>query len=52
MLLISIANPSPFIQMAIYMGGILSGYALLTEPDEWQRAWETVRDVFARRRPH
>jgi hypothetical protein len=52
MLLISIAHPSPLIQVTVYMAGILSGYALLTGPDEWQRAWETVRDVLARRRPH
>jgi hypothetical protein len=51
MLLISIPDPSPILQMAVYMAGMLGGYALLTRADEWQRAWETVRDVFARRRP-
>ena len=42
-------EPSPLIQTAVYMGGILGGYALLTRPEEWARAWETVRSVWSRR---
>ena len=49
--LISLPEPTPLVQMAVYMAGMLAGYALLTGTDEWQRAWETVRDVFAPRRP-
>ena len=43
-------DPSPLLLTALYMGGILTGYALLTAPEEWQRAWETVRRVWDRRR--
>ena len=43
-------DPSPLIQTAVYMAGILSGYALLTRPEEWARAWQTVRNVWSRRR--
>ena len=43
-------DPSPLLLTALYMAGILTGYALLTAPEEWQRAWETVRQVWARRR--
>ncbi len=25
------------------MAGVLAGYVLLMQPDEWQTAWETVR---------
>jgi hypothetical protein len=35
---------------ALYLAGILSGYAILTAPEEWQRAWQTVREVWTRRR--
>ena len=42
-------DPSPFAQTAVYMLGIAVGYTLLMRPDEWQRAWETVRDVFSKR---
>lgn len=44
-------DPSPLLQTAIYMAGILVGYALLTTPPEWQRAWQTVRSVLESRRP-
>jgi hypothetical protein len=39
-------EPSPLVQAAVYMGGILSGYALLTPRHEWQRAWQTVRTIW------
>ena len=42
-------DPSPLLLTALYMAGILAGYALLTAPEEWQRAWQTVR-AWARRR--
>lgn len=42
------ADPSPLVQTAVYMGGILAGYALVTAPEEWARAWQTVRDVWRR----
>jgi hypothetical protein len=42
-------DPSPFVLAALYMGGILAGYALLTAPEEWQRAWQVVRQVWTRR---
>ena len=44
MLLITSADPSPLVQAAVYMAGILVGYVLLVRPDEWQSAWETVRN--------
>lgn len=43
-------DPSPLVLTALYMAGILTGYALLTAPEEWQRGWETVRRVLNRRR--
>ncbi len=42
-------DPSPLLLAALYMVGILTGYALLTAPEEWQRAWETVREAWTRR---
>jgi hypothetical protein len=30
------------------MAGMLTGYALLTRPEEWSRAWQTVRSVWSR----
>jgi hypothetical protein len=44
------ADPSPLLLTALYMGGMLAGYALLTAPEEWQRAWQTVRQAWTRRR--
>lgn len=43
------ADPSPLMLTALYLAGILGGYALLTAPEEWQKAWQTVRDVWSRR---
>ena len=43
-------DPSPLLLTALYMAGILTGYALLTAPEEWQRAWLTVRQALARQR--
>lgn len=45
-----LADPSPVVQTAVYMGGILAGYALLTQPEEWSRAWRAVRGVWSRRK--
>ena len=44
--MISSPDPSPLLQAGVYMAGILSGYALLTPPQEWQRAWQTVRTIW------
>lgn len=43
------SDPSPLVQTAVYMAGILAGYALLTGPEEWARAWDAVRSVWSRR---
>lgn len=43
MLLIA-SDPSPLVQTAVYMAGVLAGYVLLVRPDEWQRAWDTIRN--------
>ena len=43
------SGPSPLAQAAVYMGGMLAGYLLLTQPEEWVRVRETVRDVWERR---
>ncbi|MGH7515773.1 MAG: hypothetical protein ACREOQ_22975 [Gemmatimonadales bacterium] len=50
MLYILPAEASPLAQTAVYMGGILAGYLLLTRPEEWERVRETVRAVWTRRR--
>ena len=42
------SEPTPLVQTAVYMAGMLAGYALLTRPEEWTRAWETVRSVWRR----
>jgi hypothetical protein len=42
-------DPSPLSLTALYMAGIFAGYALLTAPEEWQRAWQTVRRAWNRR---
>ena len=44
------SDPSPLVLTALYLAGHLTGYALLTAPEEWQRAWQTVRQVWNRRR--
>jgi hypothetical protein len=49
MLLIASTDPSPLVQTAVYMAGILGGYMLLVGPDEWQRAWETIRNTWTKR---
>lgn len=49
MLLIA-SDPSPMVQAAVYMGGVLAGYVLLVRPDEWQSAWESIRNSWSRRR--
>jgi hypothetical protein len=38
------------VQAAVYMGGVLAGYVRLVGPDEWQSAWETLRNTWSRRR--
>ena len=49
MLLLASSAPSPLVQTAVYMAGVLVGYVLLVRPDEWQSAWDTVRDSLTRR---
>ncbi len=49
MLLIASSDPSPLVQTAVYMAGVLIGYVLLVRPDEWQTAWETIRNTLTRR---
>ena len=44
------SEPSPLAQTAVYMAGMLAGYLLLTEPHEWERVRETVREVWNRRK--
>ncbi|MDQ3137561.1 MAG: hypothetical protein M3Q93_08235 [Gemmatimonadota bacterium] len=44
------SDPSPLVQTIVYMGGMLAGYLLLTQPAEWARVRETVREVWERRR--
>jgi hypothetical protein len=48
MLLIASADPSPLVQTAVYMAGVLVGYILLVRPDEWQSAWESLRNTWTR----
>jgi hypothetical protein len=42
-------DPSPLAQTAAYMGGMLAGYLLLTQPEEWAWVRETVREAWERR---
>jgi hypothetical protein len=49
MLLIAATDPSPLVQTAVYMAGILVGYILLVQPEEWQRAWQTIRNTWTKR---
>ena len=35
-------------QTTVYMAGMLAGYLLLTQPEEWARARETVRELLQR----
>lgn len=49
MLLIA-SDPSPIVQAAVYMGGVLAGYVLLVQPAEWQSTWESIRNTWSRRR--
>jgi hypothetical protein len=49
MLFIAAPDPSPLVQAAIYMGSILAGYVLLVRPDEWQQAWQTIRNTWTKR---
>jgi len=43
-------DPSPMVQAAVYMAGVLVGYVLLVPPDEWQNAWTSLRNSWSRRR--
>lgn len=43
------AEPSPLLQTAVYMGGMVVGYLLLTGPEEWARVRETVREIVGSR---
>lgn len=42
-------DPSPIAQTVAYMGGMLAGYLLLTQPEEWAWVRETVREAWQRR---
>jgi hypothetical protein len=42
-------DPSPLTQAIVYLTGILLGHALLTPPEEMQRAWDTFRSAWRRR---
>jgi hypothetical protein len=50
MLSIANADPSPIVQTAVYMAGMLGGYLLLTSPEEWTRVREAVRAAWSRNR--
>jgi hypothetical protein len=49
MLLVASTDPSPLIQTTVYMAGVLVGYLLLVNPDEWQRAWQEIRNTWSGR---
>ncbi len=49
-MILSASDPSPMVQTAVYMAGVLLGYVLLVRPDEWQNAWETLRSSLSKRR--
>jgi hypothetical protein len=46
--LMASSDPSPLVQTAVYMAGVLVGYILLVRPDEWQSAWETLRSTWSK----
>jgi hypothetical protein len=50
MLSIPSADPSPVVQTAVYIAGMLGGYLLLTRPEEWARVREAVRTAWSRNR--
>ncbi len=43
------SDPSPIVEAAAYMGGMLAGYLLLTQPEEWAQVRATLREVLHRR---
>ena len=47
-MLLASSDPSPLVQTAVYMAGVLVGYVLLVQPDEWQRAWDTIRSSWSK----
>jgi hypothetical protein len=49
-MLLIVSDPSPMVQAATYMAGVLVGYVLLVRPDEWQSAWESLRNTWSGRR--
>ena len=50
MLALAASVPSPLAQAAVYMAGLLTGYLMLTSPEEWQRARRALAEVWNRRR--
>ena len=42
------SDPSPLVQTAVYMAGVLAGYVLLVRPDEWQQAWDLIRSTWSK----
>jgi hypothetical protein len=49
-MLLIVSDPSPMVQAAVYMAGVLVGYVLLVPADEWQSAWESLRNSWSQRR--
>ena len=49
-MILGASDPSPMVQTAVYMAGVLFGYVLLVRPDEWQSAWETLRSSWSKHR--
>jgi hypothetical protein len=46
--MLPLSDPSPLLQTTVYMAAMLAGYALLTKPEEWAQAWQTVRSALRR----
>jgi hypothetical protein len=45
----AIVDASALAQTAVYMAGVLTGYALLTPTEELQRVWNAVRSTWRRK---
>ena len=50
-MLIASPEPSPLVQTAVYMAGMLGGYVLLTRPEEWAARLGDDPQYLERRRP-
>ena len=49
-MLLMVSDPSPMVQATVYMAGVLAGYVMLVRPDEWQTAWDELRNWSKRRK--